>query len=537
MTKSILEIRDLSVRFVNGDQPKTVVNNVSFSLNEGESIAIVGESGSGKTITAMSILGLLPYPAVDHPNGSILFEGVELLNKGNDFLRKYRGSKIGIIFQEPMSALNPLHTIEQQIREYLEVHTTLTSKQIDNRVLDLLHLVGFPDAKERLRAYPHQLSGGQRQRVMIAMALACEPKLLIADEPTTALDASLQIEIMNLIRDLQKRFNMSLMLISHDLNMVAHYADSIAVMSKGNLVEQGDCKKVLQNPFHEYTKLLINSEPSGEAPVIGGDANEILNIQNLQVEYTKPKKFLSFTKPDALVAVKDLSFSLKQGETLGIVGESGSGKTTLAHAIFKLVQAKSGSINFNGNNIDCYSAKMMRPIRQQMQMIFQDPFGSLNPRLTVGQIIAEGLLVHQPNLSKKNVETLVFQALDDVSLDSSFYFRYPHELSGGQRQRIAIARAIILKPSLLALDEPTSALDRTIQAEIITLFRNLQKKYNLSYLLITHDLRVVRALSHKILVMKSGKCVEYATTTEVFNNPQSEYTKSLLKNTFLSPNN
>ena len=528
---TLLCVNNLSVSFQKNSSvaPLSLVQNMSFDIQKGETFALVGESGSGKSITALSILGLLPYPMASHPTGEVLFKGQDLLNKGENFLKSYRGQKIGMIFQEPMTALNPLHSIEKQISEPLLIHKGLTRKQAKNRVLDLLNLVGFKEGAERLTALPHQLSGGQRQRVMIAIALACEPELLIADEPTTALDVTIQVGILKLIKSLQTDFNMGLLLISHDLSMVSRVADNIGVMKQGNLVEKGKTRHVLENPTHLYTKSLIEAEPCGSPAPVPLEASFILRAENLTVSYLQ-KKPSFFSAAPSFLAVDDIALVLKQGETLGIVGESGSGKSTLAYALLKLIKS-TGDIFFQNTKLQQLSAKQLRPIRQKMQLIFQDPFSSLNPRFSIEQIVEEGLKVHL-SLSKSHREAAVSEALKEVGLDSSARHRYPHEFSGGQRQRIAIARALILKPTLLVLDEPTSALDRSIQAEIIHLLRNLQEKNGLSYLFISHDLKVVQAMSHRIIVMKQGKIVEYGATADLIQNPKTDYAKALMKAAF-----
>jgi microcin C transport system ATP-binding protein len=529
---TLLQVKDLSVHFRSPNNVTTkAVNNVSFSLSQGETLALVGESGSGKSVSALSILGLLPYPMAFHPTGSILFEGQELLNTPENTLRKIRGHEIGMIFQEPMTALNPLHTIEKQIAEPLLIHKGMSKLQAKERVVELMNLVGFADGISRLSAYPHQLSGGQRQRVMIAMALACEPKLLIADEPTTALDVTIQASILELISDLQKRFQMGLLLISHDLGMVAKMAQTIAVMRNGHIVEQGQTSKVLKNPQHFYTKHLIDSEPKGHPAAVTRKAANILEVKDIKVTFRGQKKSWMTRGTGDVKAVDNVSLSLVAGETVGIVGESGSGKSTLAYAILRLTESQ-GQINFCGVELQHLSRAAVRPMRPQMQIIFQDPFSSLNPRLSVGQIVAEGLEIHQKQLGKVEIENQVQSILQEVGLSPEASHRYPHEFSGGQRQRIAIARALILKPKLLILDEPTSALDRSIQAEIIALLRDLQKRYQLAYLFISHDLKVVRAMSHRILVMKAGQVVELQETEKLFTKPASPYTKSLIKASF-----
>lgn len=535
---TLLRVDHLSVHFHSRNLPPSeAVKDVSFSLNQGETLALVGESGSGKSVSALSILGLLPYPMASHPTGSVLFEGQELLNVPEATLRKVRGHDIGMIFQEPMTALNPLHTLEKQISEPLLIHMDMTRAQAKERVIELLHLVGFADGVNRLQAYPHQLSGGQRQRVMIAMALACEPKLLIADEPTTALDVTIQANILDLISRLQKQFQMGLLLISHDLSMVAKMAQTIAVMRNGEVVEQGPTATVLKKPKHPYTKHLIESEPSGHPAPIPKNPPSILKTEDIHVTFRGEKKSWITRGSEDVQAVDGISFSLVAGETVGIVGESGSGKSTLAYAILRLVDSK-GEINFCGTQLQGLSRRAVRPLRPQMQIIFQDPFSSLNPRLSVGQIIAEGLEIHQKNLSTGDIDKQVKTILQEVGLAPDTRNRYPHEFSGGQRQRIAIARALILKPKLLILDEPTSALDRSIQAEMIELLRNLQTRYQLAYLFISHDLKVVRAMSHRMIVMKEGRIVEEGKTEKIFTEPKDTYTKTLIHASFdILPNN
>ncbi len=530
---TLLKIDNLSVAFkqANGDNV-LAAHGVSFELNQGETLALVGESGSGKSVTALSILGLLPYPQASHPTGSIQFRGQELLHESESVLRKLRGSEIGFIFQEPMTALNPLHTIEKQIAEPLEVHLGLTKTQAKERVIDLLKLVGFEDGIERLNAFPHQLSGGQRQRVMIAMALACEPKLLIADEPTTAVDVTIQASILELIQSLQSRFQMGLLLISHDLGMVAKMAKRIAVMRSGEIVETGDTAEVLKNPEHPYTKHLIDSEPSGTPTPLSPRAETVLKASDICVSFKKQRPWFSKGPEKFINAVDKVSLELKRGETLGIVGESGSGKSTLAYTLLRLQESQAGKIVFNGVNLHALTMKQLRPLRQSMQIIFQDPFGSLNPRLSVAQIIAEGLVVHNAKLTPEQIDHRVADSMHEVGLEPDWRHRYPHEFSGGQRQRVAIARALILQPKLVVLDEPTSALDRSIQAEIIALLRGLQEKHLLSYLFISHDLKVVRAMSHRIIVMKDGHIVEEGDIDRIFNHPTTAYTQALIKAAF-----
>lgn len=535
MTSSpLLTVSDLSIGFTADGGKKQVVNKVSFDVYKGKTIALVGESGSGKSITALSILGLLPYPVAYHSSGSIQYHNAngshELLNLGEKKLQRFRGNEIAMVFQEPLSALNPLHTIEQQISETLHIHTNMNQSQINERVKELLDMVEFKDGYSRLQSYPHELSGGQRQRVMIAMALACNPKVLIADEPTTALDVTIQKGIISLIKRLSKTQDMGIILISHDLHMVNKLADDICVMQNGAFVETGPVSKVLQNPQHPYSQKLIASAPSGRPAPMQNDAPITLKTNSLSVEYPR-KKLLSFKKTPPFIAVNDVALSLKQGETLGIVGESGSGKTTLAFALLNLLKSK-GTINFDGINVKDLSKKEMLNIRKSMQVIFQDPFGALNPRFSVRDIIGEGLAIHESHLSQEEKTKKIEDILKEVGLDPQVMDRYPHEFSGGQRQRISIARSIILQPKLLALDEPTSALDRSVQSGVIDLLRNLQKKHTLSYLFISHDLSVVRAMSHRIIVMKNGQVVEHGSTDDIMQNPQKPYTQKLIDAAF-----
>ena len=532
----LLKVSGLDVVFKQPSQAEFVaVQDISFQLERGQTLALVGESGSGKSVTALSILGLLPYPQAWHPKGSITFKGQELLGQSENLLRSIRGRKIAMVFQEPMTALNPLHTVEKQIGESLQVHLGFTPKQTRQRVIELLELVGFPEGVDRLNAFPHQLSGGQRQRVMIAMALACEPEILIADEPTTALDVTIQAGIIRLIQNLQKRFDMGLLLISHDLAMVAKIADNVAVMQGGEIVEYGTTQQVLRSPVHPYTQHLIAAEPHGHPSPVAASAPTVLQASDVSVSFSKARTFwegLKGREPEQVEAVQNVSLHLKQGETLGIVGESGSGKSTLAYALLRLQSCKASYLQFEGQSLLGLSAKQMRPWRQYLQIIFQDPFGSLNPRLSIAQIIAEGLTIHQPSLTPVQIDEKVCQTMIEVGLNTEWRHRYPHEFSGGQRQRVAIARALILKPKVLVLDEPTSALDRSIQAEVINLLKHLQQRYNLSYLFISHDLKVIRSLSHRIMVMQAGQVVESGLTEQIFTNPQATYTQTLIESAF-----
>ncbi|NNB43310.1 ABC transporter ATP-binding protein [Pseudomonas chlororaphis] len=518
MTDNLIEIRDLNVAF--GTQK--VVRDLCLDIRPGECLALVGESGSGKSVTAHSILQLLP-DCDTHSSGSIRYRGQELLGAEARTLQKLRGDRIAMIFQEPMTSLNPLHSIEKQIGETLLLHKGLGGKAAQARILELLRLVGIQKPEERLKAYPHQLSGGQRQRVMIAMALACEPELLIADEPTTALDVTVQRKILLLLKSLQQRLGMSLLLISHDLNLVRSIAQRVCVMKAGQIVEQATCESLFSAPQHPYSRVLLNAEPEGEA--LARDEREVvLQVDDLNVQFQIGGGL--FRRKQYLRAVDGISLSLQRGKTLGIVGESGSGKSTLGQAILRLLDSE-GSIRFQGEALDGLNQKQLRPWRKQMQVVFQDPFGSLSPRMSVQQIISEGLEVHSHSTAQQ-CEQQVIQALEEVGLDPASRHRYPHEFSGGQRQRIAIARALVLKPALILLDEPTSALDRTVQKQVVALLRQLQERHGLTYLFISHDLAVVRALAHDMIVIKDGKVVERGPSHEVFEAPQHPYTQELL---------
>lgn len=528
---TLLSVQDLQVAFKNGKNSSfEAVRGVSFSLKRGQTMALVGESGSGKSVTALSILKLLPYPLAIHPGGEIWFEGQELLGAKDRMLRGIRGKRIGMIFQEPMTSLNPLHTLEKQIGETLALHKGLSRQEARARIVELLTLVGFEDGAERLGAYPHQLSGGQRQRVMIAMALAGEPDLLIADEPTTALDVTTQAQILDLLKSLQEKLHMALLLITHDLGIVRHMAETVAVMEQGKLVEAGPLAEVFENPKHPYTRALIDAEPKGRAVPFKKDAPVVLEARNLSVNF--PINTGLFRRTTGYIrAVKNVSFQLRAGETLGLVGESGSGKTTLAMALLRLESSK-GQILFKGNPIEILKRRDLRPLRREMQIVFQDPFSSLSPRMTIGEIVGEGVAIHKLARSPKDQEAIIVKALEEVGLDSETRHRYPHEFSGGQRQRIAIARAIVLKPRLLILDEPTSALDRAIQSEILELLKNLQTHHEMAYIFISHDLKVIRSISHKVLVMYQGDVVESGETEALFKTPQETYTQTLQKAAF-----
>ena len=524
MENPLLQIQDLSVAF----RGNPVVKGVSFSIQKGETLALVGESGSGKSVTALSVMQLLPYPLASHGEGSsIKFKGQELIGAGEAQMRKIRGSQIGIIFQEPMTSLNPLHSIERQIAEGLILHQGMNRETARIRVLELLDLVGLPQLKNRLDAYPHQLSGGQRQRVMIAMALCNNPDLLIADEPTTALDVTVQAQILELLHDLKTRLNMALLLITHDLSIVEKMADRVCVMKDGLLVEQEYAATLFAAPRHDYTKMLLAARPRSTAPALYDEAPVILHASDIKVHYPRGKNF--FGKPSSIVkAVDGVSLNIRRGQTVGVVGESGSGKTTLGLALLRLAPS-TGKISFEGRDIAHYNRRQMRPLRSDMQVVFQDPFGALSPRMSVSQIIGEGLDIHRTDLSAKAREELVVEALRDVHLAPESRHRYPHEFSGGQRQRIAIARAMVLHPKFVVLDEPTSALDVSVQAQIVDLLRELQDRHNLAYLFISHDLRVVRAMAHDLMVMKDGMVVEAGPAAAIFDNPQQDYTKTLLE--------
>jgi microcin C transport system ATP-binding protein len=518
----ILEVKDLSVSF--GDS--VAVHKVCFKLQRGETVSLVGESGSGKTVSALSVLKLLNYPYAHHPSGQILYKGQDILQMPNEQVRKIRGGGIAMIFQEPMTSLNPLHTVEKQISESIFLHTDLNKQQAHVRCVELLQLVGFQDPESRLNSYPHQLSGGQRQRVMIAMALAGEPDILIADEPTTALDVTTQAQILALLKDIQRKLNMSLLLITHDLGIVKYMSDRIYVMCNGVVRESGNTKQVLSNPMDSYTKMLLAAEPKGQPKPLSADAKTIVTAQHISVGFPIRKGFFR-TQSGEFKAVDDISFTIHQGETLGVVGESGSGKTTLAMALLKLQESK-GHISLLGHSLDGLSNRALRPHRRQMQVVFQDPVGSLSPRMSIAQIVGEGVKLHGLAKTASDIDKHVIVALKEVGLDPNVRNRYPHEFSGGQRQRIAIARALVMRPKLLVLDEPTSALDRAVQAEIIELLKDLQNVHKLAYLFISHDLKVVRAMSHRIYVMLNGQVVEQGVTEDIFTKPQHAYTQKLL---------
>ncbi len=525
-----LSVRDLSIAFKSGGRETLAVDRVSFDIVKGECLALVGESGSGKSATALSILKLLPYPAASHPSGEIMFHGRDLLPLSEREMRQVRGDDITIVFQEPMTSLNPLHTIEKQIGEILLLHRGLTGAAARARTLEVLTQVGIPDPETRLKSYPHQLSGGQRQRVMIAMALANEPDLLIADEPTTALDVTVQAQIIALLKEIQARLKMSLLFITHDLGIVRKIAQKVCVMKDGKIVENGEMEKVFSAPQHPYTQALLAAEPKPDPALPQPNAPVVLETNDLKVWFPIKRGVLRKVVGH-IKACDGVSVALRQGETLGIVGESGSGKSTFGLSILRLISS-DGPIAFMGKDLQGLTFKEMRPFRRHMQIVFQDPYGSLSPRMSIGEIIKEGLKVHHPDMANRERDARVIQALTDVGLDPEMRFRFPHEFSGGQRQRIAIARAIVLEPTFVVLDEPTSALDMLIQAQMVDLLRDLQKRHNLTYLFISHDLRVVAALASRLLVMRHGKVVEAGEAAELFRNPQTDYTRALFAAAF-----
>ncbi|HUI11935.1 MAG TPA: ABC transporter ATP-binding protein [Xanthobacteraceae bacterium] len=528
--EKLLSIRDLSVAFGAGAREVLAVDRVSFDIGKGETVALVGESGSGKSVTALSVMKLLPYPAAHHPSGSIVFKGRELMRMAENEIRHVRGNDITIIFQEPMTSLNPLHTIEKQIREILLLHQGITGEQARARIVELLGQVGIPDPEGRLGSYPHQLSGGQRQRVMIAMALANEPDLLIADEPTTALDVTVQAQILKLLKDIQTRAHMSMLFITHDLGIVRKLADRVCVMNAGKIVEQGPVERVFTAPEHAYTRALLAAEPKPDPAPPRPQAPVVVRADDLKVWFPIKRGVLRKIVGH-IKAVDGVSVEIRKGETLGVVGESGSGKTTLGLAILRLISSQ-GPVVFMGHTIQGLKFKEMRPYRRDMQIVFQDPYGSLSPRMSVSDIIEEGLWVHQPKLNAAERTQRVVAALKDVGLDPAARFRYPHEYSGGQRQRIALARALVLEPTFIVLDEPTSALDMLIQSQMVDLLRDLQKRRDLTYMFISHDLRVVAALASRLLVLRNGKVVEEGAAAELFKTPKSDYTRALFAAAF-----
>jgi microcin C transport system ATP-binding protein len=531
MTEELcLSVRDLSIAFRSSGRETLAVDRISFDIKRGECLALVGESGSGKSATALSILKLLPYPAASHPSGSIHFHGQNLIALSERDMRRVRGDDITIVFQEPMTSLNPLHTIDKQIGEILLLHRGLTGAPARARTIEVLSQVGIPDPETRLKSYPHQLSGGQRQRVMIAMALANEPDLLIADEPTTALDVTVQAQIIALLKDIQARLGMSLLFITHDLGIVRKIAQRVCVMKDGKLVEQGSVEQVFSSPQHPYTRALLAAEPKPDPAPPQPDAPVVLQTTDLKVWFPITaglmRKVVGHVK-----ACDGLTIELRKGETLGVVGESGSGKSTMGRAILRLISS-DGLIAFMGHNLQGLKFKEMLPFRRDMQIVFQDPYGSLSPRMSVADIIKEGLKVHHPDMTERQRDERVVQALNDVGLDPATRFRFPHEFSGGQRQRIAVARAVVLEPSFIVLDEPTSALDMVIQAQMVDLLRDLQKRHNLTYLFISHDLRVVAALASRLMVMRHGLVVEAGDAAELFRNPKTDYTRALFAAAF-----
>jgi microcin C transport system ATP-binding protein len=528
--QQLLSLRNLSVSFGRGARQVDAVREVSFDIAKGETVGLVGESGSGKSVTALSVLQLLPYPTAWHPGGSIRYGGEELLGANEDRLRDLRGNQIAMIFQEALTSLNPLHSIERQIAEVLFVHKRMDQRQARDRVVELLHLVGLPEAEDRLHSLPHEFSGGQQQRVMIAMALANEPDLLIADEPTTALDVTIQAQILKLLSDLQARLGMALLLITHDLGIVRHMADRVSVMSKGRIVEQGTAADVFERPSDAYTKALLAAEPKGRPEPGPADAPEIMAADAIKVWFPIKRGLIRRTV-DHVKAVDGITLHVRQGHTLGVVGESGSGKSTLGRALLRL-EGSQGDLRFGGRSIRNLRWKELRPLRREMQIVFQDPIGSLNPRLSVGRIVEEGLIVHGLGGSDGERRALIGEALEEVGLEPEMQERYPHEFSGGQRQRISIARALVLKPKFIVLDEPTSALDMSVQAQIVELLRNLQVRHNLAYLFISHDLKVVRALAHDVIVMRRGKVVEQGPSEALFANPKEAYTRALMAAAF-----
>ena len=522
---ALVRIRDLSVDFSGAGETVRAVSGVSFDIERGETMALVGESGSGKSVTALSILQLLPYPVASHPSGAIEVDGIDMIGASARRVRQVRGNRVSMIFQEPMTSLNPLHTIGRQVAEVLTLHRGLPKRRALIRAQELLEMVALGETAKRLTAFPHELSGGQRQRVMIAMALACEPDLLIADEPTTALDVTVQAQILKLLGELRQRLGMAMLLITHDLSIVRHTADRVCVMRDGAIVEAGPCARLFEAPSHAYTQALIAAEPKGEPLAVDGAAEEIVACDDLKIHFPIKAGVIRRTV-DHVKAVDGVTLSIREGQTVGVVGESGSGKTTLALALLRLISS-AGPIAFEDRPIQGLTFKRMRPLRRRMQIVFQDPFGSLSPRMTVRQIVEEGLKLHRL-AGDPGTGDPVGAVLEEVGLEPAMQDRYPHEFSGGQRQRIAIARALVLKPRLLVLDEPTSALDMSVQAQIIDLLRALQARHRLAYLFISHDLKVVRALCHEVIVLRDGAVVERGPTEAIFERPETAYTQALL---------
>ena len=526
----LLSIRDLAIDFRQAGHVTHAVRGVSFDIAKGETMALVGESGSGKSVTALSVLKLLPYPSAEHPSGEVWFKGENLLDEDERDIRRVRGNDITMVFQEPMSSLNPLHTVEKQIGEILELHRGMSGTAARKRVIELLTQVGIRDPETRLQSYPHQLSGGQRQRVMIAMALANEPDLLIADEPTTALDVTVQAQILKLLKDLQAEHGMAILLITHDLGIVRKVADRVCVMTEGRIVEQGETEDIFDNPRHAYTRHLLNAEPKGAPPAPDPSAPVVMEADDLKVWFPI-KRGLFRRTVGHIKAVDGVDITVREGQTLGVVGESGSGKTTLGLALLRMISSE-GRIVYLGQDIDAYSFGRMRAMRDDIQIVFQDPYGSLSPRMSISEIVGEGLKVHETGLSYEERRARVAQALSETGIDPATMDRYPHEFSGGQRQRIAIARAMVLQPKFVMLDEPTSALDMSVQAQIVDLLRSLQNRHKLAYLFISHDLKVVRALANDVIVLRAGKVVERGTAEQIFDRPQEDYTKALMAAAF-----
>jgi microcin C transport system ATP-binding protein len=531
MSEPLLAVENLGVTFQSAGRDVVGVEGASFTLDRGETLALVGESGSGKSVTALSVLQLLPYPAARHPEGSsIRLAGREMIGADLATLQEARGGMAGMVFQEPMTSLNPLHTIEKQLVEAVQLHRPLSLTAARARAAECLAMAGFANATERLGAYPHQLSGGQRQRVMIAMALANDPALLIADEPTTALDVTIQAQILKLLAELKQRLGMALLLISHDLSIVRRYADRVCVMQNGRIVEQGSIARVFDAPEHPYTRMLLAAEPKGGPAPVPDGAPEVMAGEDVKVHFPIRRGLLRRTVA-VVKACDGVSVRVREGETVGLVGESGSGKTTMGLALLGLEKSE-GAIRFEGKPIQGLDRSTMRPLRRRMQIVFQDPFGSLSPRMSVAEIVGEGLAIHEPSHDRAARDRVVADALAEVGLDPAVTDRYPHEFSGGQRQRIAIARALVLKPRFIVLDEPTSALDMSVQAQIVALLRGLQEKYRLAYLFISHDLKVVRAMAHHVVVLKDGKVVEQGETHAVMDNPRQPYTRALMDAAF-----
>ena len=527
MSSPLIQIKNLGVHFQTPEAVIEAVKGVSFDIHEEQNIALVGESGSGKSVTALSLLRLHDKARAVYPSGQILFQGDDLLTCDENRMRSVRGKDIAMIFQEPMTSLNPVYPVASQLIETLVLHKGLSKEVARKRSIELLDRVGLPDPHRLIDGFPHMMSGGQRQRIMIAMALACNPKLLIADEPTTALDVTIQKQILELLGDLQKEFNMSVLMITHDLNLVRHYSEYVCVMKEGEIVEQADKQALFEDPQHDYTKQLLSAQPHKITTQINADAQSVIDAKDIRVYFPVTKGFFK-RKIDEVKAVDQVTLQLGYGETLGIVGESGSGKTTLGMALLKL-EKSTGEIVFDGHELHGMNESSVRPLRKDFQIVFQDPFSSLSPRMTIEQIIGEGLLLHFPELSKQQRRERIANVLDEVGLDESILWRYPHEFSGGQRQRIAIARVVILEPKLILLDEPTSALDVSVQKQVLELLVSLQEKHNLSYLFISHDLKVIRAISHRVMVMKQGQIVEQGDTEVIFNQPTESYTQALLQ--------